>query len=519
MFKIKRQKSLILISSVIFILLLIFFLLYSLLKERKYYFYCNSSIYELLQEKNPEIPSENFLITKNKNISIYVINADYKNSIQKLKKAIYLGEIKKFLTSYEKQDSVYNIEIERRLFYPCVPFSNEFTHDVLDLNDENIQIPIDKEKYNCFMKNAIPNGNIAVPVKYHNNIIYADSEDYPLQEVYYASFDFIEKAFTKKIDIKAFELAKQSLPSYFQKIKNETPPPEIFYTSAVGDMMFGRGVQDLMYSKTTLSEGVSAVFTDTLPILQNNDFTIGNLECVVTERNLKTPKTYNFKVRKKVLPYVKEAGFDYLMMTNNHSYDYGEEGFKDTLQAVKENNFATSGVGFNKTEASEFYRTTIKNHKISVLSCAAFPVEHSGFDGEKSATATDKRAGLLWKNDAIVEKVKKEKADGAIVIINCHAGAEYVTKPNKTQDTFYKQLCDAGADVIFGSHPHVLQPVEMYNGSLIVWSLGNYIFPGMEEMKGATDTMIIRTGFDKGKLVYYEKYPCKIDGTKVKRAE
>ena len=212
------------------------------------------------------------------------------------------------------------------------------------------------------------------------------------------------------------------------------------------------------------------------------------------------------------MPYLSQAGFDYLMLTNNHSYDYGEDGFKDTLAAVKNAGFATSGAGMNDTEAEQFFTTEIKGHTVSVISAGGFPVERSGFNGQKQASATPERAGILWKSDRLLELVREQKKISDIVIVNMHAGTEYSKIPNKTQTEFYKALCENGADVVFGSHPHVLQPVEWYGNSLIVWSLGNYVFPGREEMPVGTDTMIIRTGFVNGRLLYYEKYPAKIDG-------
>ena len=99
--------------------------------------------------------------------------------------------------------------------------------------------------------------------------------------------------------------------------------------------------------------------------------------------------------------------------------------------------------------------------------------------------------------------------------MNVHGGSEYVTKPTPEQRTFYQELADAGADVVFGSHPHVLQPVEWYNNTLIVWSLGNFVFPCMDEMPGAEESMIIRVGFVNGRLIYYEKYPAKLNGITV----
>lgn len=394
-------------------------------------------------------------------------------------------------------------EIKRELLFPCFPF------------DENCPKSIDIEEIDkkcLYPLDSIPQNYTALPVKINEKIFYADNSEYPLYKSHFVQFDF-EVLNQKSKNKRLYNYLNEHLMSdyFYPKMMMEYAAPEVNFIAAAGDIMLGRGVQDSMFR----AKNADVVFTDTMPILKNNEFTIGNLECVVTSKNVKTEKTYNFKVSKNSLKYLQQAGFDYLMMTNNHCYDYGEEGFKDTLNAVKELHFGTSGVGLNKTEALDFYRTTINGQKYSILSVGAYPVESKGFNGEKQATATETRAGILWKSPEVINLVKKEKLTDAVIIINVHAGSEYVFKPNKVQQTFYKELCDAGADVIFGSHPHVLQPVEMYNSSLIVWSLGNFVFPGMDEMPGATNTMIIRTGFIGNKLIYYEKYPAVIDGTKV----
>lgn len=452
-----------------------------------------------------------FEVYSHKKVHIEILSSEL-DSIEKpfYKKAIKAGTITTVTKNTPIEQDYENkkgIEISRCPLFPCEPFSEN--------SEKYIKIENIDPQY-LFTASQIPQNYIAKGVQTETKNIYANDPDYPFFKIDFADFNFeqLESIENKtKWDISALEYLQNNLLNevFLEKLYKTPENTNVTFICAVGDMMLGRGVQDSMFN----TKKAETVFTDTLPILQNNSFTIGNLECVVTTRDLKTKKTYNFKVSKDSLTYLKEAGFDYLMMTNNHSYDYGEEGFKDTLKAVKEAGFATSGVGYNETEALDFYRTNINEQNYSILSVAAYPIENSGFNGEKQATATDKRAGVLWKSDKVIDLVKKEKETGAVIIINVHAGSEYVTKPNEVQKTFYKELCDAGADVIFGSHPHVLQPIEMYNGSLIVWSLGNFVFPGMDEMYGATDTMIVRTGFVENKLVYYEKYPATIKNTKV----
>lgn len=284
------------------------------------------------------------------------------------------------------------------------------------------------------------------------------------------------------------------------------------FVGSVGDIMVARGTQDILIND---KNGVEKVFTTTLPVLRSNDLLIGNLEGVVTDRTQNATKTYTFKFKKAVLGSLKAAGFNYFMQTNNHCYDYGEDGFKDTLEALKEYSIPTSGAGHNLQEAKLFYHTTINGQPFAIISCGAYPVESTGFNGKTIATATDTRAGILWQSDDFVASVKAQKDAGYFVIVNVHGGEEYHFTPSKAQRAFYEQLCDAGADVVFGSHPHVLQKSEWYNGHLIVYSQGNFLFNGMTEMKGATDSEIVRIGILNGKIVYCETYPATLGTTSV----
>lgn len=326
--------------------------------------------------------------------------------------------------------------------------------------------------------------------------LYADSEDYCLTE----NSQVRVSVFDRKTADLIFDWCEKTFVYQEDKAENTV------IISSVGDIMVARGVQEVLLG----DDGVNKVFGDTLPLIKDSDFAIGNLEGVVTDSWENAIKTYTFKFKKAILPKLLDAGFDYLMQTNNHCYDYGESGFKDTLKAFEEYKVPTSGVGYNLEEAKQFYHTEVKGLKLAVISCGAFPVERSGFDGRKTATATDKRAGILWESDELLESVKKEKEKGYFVIVNVHGGEEYHFSPSKKQRAFYESLCENGADLVFGSHPHVLQKSEWYRGSLIVYSMGNFIFNGMEDMKGGTDSEVVRVGVTGGNISYVEHYPVKI---------
>lgn len=345
---------------------------------------------------------------------------------------------------------------------------------------------------------TLPKNFRALPV----NGLYAGEKTYPLMVQHKVRCTILAPQFKEAIADFCAQLFTPLKPKQKQTA----------FVAGVGDLMLERGVQDILINDEF---GLQKVFTDTLPILQNNDITIGNLEGAVTETEIALAKTYTFKFHKEVLPQLKAAGFNYLMLSNNHCYDYGEAGFKDTLAALAEYGIQTSGAGAIAAEAKKFYRAEKKGQKFSIISCGMYPVERSGFNGKYTATATQTRAGILWADDDVVAAVAQEKAAGNFVIVNVHGGTEYRFTPNKTQQDFYRALCDAGADVVFGSHPHVLQPIEWYKNSLIIYSLGNFIFNGMDGFYGATDTEIIRLGVYDGKILYAEKYPARIDGTRV----
>ena len=107
------------------------------------------------------------------------------------------------------------------------------------------------------------------------------------------------------------------------------------FIGAVGDLMPGRGVERILKTSEGEKSGLERVFGDTLSVLGISDIMIGNLEGAVTDGSAKATKSYTFKYKSDILPFLKDAGFTYLMLTNNHSFDYGQEGFTDTLDEVK----------------------------------------------------------------------------------------------------------------------------------------------------------------------------------------
>ena len=275
--------------------------------------------------------------------------------------------------------------------------------------------------------------------------------------------------------------------------------------------MVGRGVDTtLLYSK----EGVNRIFGDTLPILRSHWLTMGNLEGSVTYTKTKVKKSFNFKFSPKVLTPLKSAGFDYFSLTNNHIYDYGEKGLLDTINNLQKYNIATSGIGKTPKEAITPWEKVIdktSGDRVKVLSLGAYPQEANGFSGSRQAAVTPNRPGILWNTVQVVDDIKNQFGDQSFNILMVHGGYEWKNRPHEYQIKLYKKLIDNGADVIFGSHPHVLQGVEAYKKGLIVYSMGNFIFPGMELTEYGEESMIFSLGIIENSIKYVEFIPVKIN--------
>lgn len=191
------------------------------------------------------------------------------------------------------------------------------------------------------------------------------------------------------------------------------------------------------------------------PIFEADDFTIVNLENVFTDRQLKAiaknhdpaywycSKTSNVKI-------LTSSSVEGVSIANNHTFDYGQQGYNDTVKTLNDANLP---YGFN--EKIMYFE---KNGFTIAVIC-------HGLWGE-------------WQADDIVKyiNIAEEKSDYQIVFY--HGGKEKVHQPDKWRVRASRKLVDAGADLVIGNHPHVLQPREFYNGAEILYSMGNFCYGG-----------------------------------------
>lgn len=192
-------------------------------------------------------------------------------------------------------------------------------------------------------------------------------------------------------------------------------------------------------------------------IFANDDYTIVNLENVFTDSSNKRNKgpgiAFHFKGPKEYAKILTEGNIEGVTVANNHSFDYGEQGFKDTIKALDEEGIEYCGEDYKILKE-------IKGIKI-------------GFLGYKAWSESEELKEEI-KED--IEDLRKQGAK--IVIPYFHWGIERDSKPNKVQVNLARHAIDSGADMVLGSHPHVMQSLENYKGKLIIYSLGNFSFGG-----------------------------------------
>lgn len=232
-------------------------------------------------------------------------------------------------------------------------------------------------------------------------------------------------------------------------------------------------------------------------IFQDKDALFGNLETVLANKGNEAQKTVNLHAPPERVKYLKDSSFDILNIANNHIMDLGVEGFYETLKTLSENNLAFIGAS-NKPEIS-YAILCKKGIKLGFLGYT-----EGGFSQPEKAWI-DK-----IDQEGIIKDIKFIKPQCDIVIVSLHWGIENVFYPSPKQIELAHKLIDAGATVILGHHPHVIQGIERYRNGLIAYSLGNFQFdPTLSYSPNESFMLLIE--LTKDGLVSHEVIPIMIN--------
>lgn len=292
------------------------------------------------------------------------------------------------------------------------------------------------------------------------------------------------------------------LAAWFEALPEPAAGPVVI--GAAGDMIVHRSRQGPIAASGGDPE---LVFSDALEELAKYHYLIGNLEAPVSERGAGNPvKRYQFRLHPAVLKAFKAAGFDHLSFANNHTLDYGPDAFLDTLDWLDRLGFHRSGAGRNLAEASAPLRAEPAGLAVSVLAAAFYPVESRGYSPAHAAAGPDS-PGILTDAALLRARIAEERAAGRFVVVLPHAGFEYVATPAPAIRELYRSFADAGADLVLGTHPHVIQGVERHGRCTIAYSLGNFVFIGLGEEPPARRSGIFAFAVHEGSVIGYNFIP------------
>ncbi len=242
----------------------------------------------------------------------------------------------------------------------------------------------------------------------------------------------------------------------------------VFRATFVGDVMMGRSVEQI-----GKQDGYDRLFENVSYLWNDSDYVICNLESAVlntVEKYNQADKEITLYAKSKSIVALKNAGFNLVSAANDHVRDYGSKGLRNTINVLNNHNLEYVGIGENIEEAKKYNIKKING--LTVATSSISEITPVGF------SATEDRAGIFSSKsyDDYPEVIREAKKEADIVIAYIHWGEEYSKIVTDEQRQLARNLVNAGADIVIGSHPHTLQPIEKYNDGIIFYSLGNFIF-------------------------------------------
>jgi poly-gamma-glutamate capsule biosynthesis protein CapA/YwtB (metallophosphatase superfamily) len=290
------------------------------------------------------------------------------------------------------------------------------------------------------------------------------------------------------------------------------PAPEpVLRMTVVGDLMLARRVGHAM----SAAGDFAAPLRPTAKRLGATDITVGNLESTLSRAGAPRQGSDSFGADPRVLTGLRLAGFDVLSLANNHTGDYGAQALVETVRRVRAASIAPLGAGEDSAEARRpvvLERGGVRFGFLAFNAIGETPAARSGSPGAVQLRMPP-RTGPLHRGDlsAMTRAIRALRPRVDVLTVLPHWGTQYTTRIVPDQRTVARALVDAGADLVLGGHPHVVQGVELHRGGLIAYSLGNYVFD-MDFSQPTREGVIVELTFWGGVLKAAEFVPVRIDG-------
>lgn len=210
-------------------------------------------------------------------------------------------------------------------------------------------------------------------------------------------------------------------------------------------------------------------FRNIASVTADADLLFGNLETTISAVGRPLGCGYCFRSDPNVISGLQFAGFDVMSVANNHIWDYGPDAFIDTVRYLEDGGIRASGGGHSMDQAHEPVFMTVGDARVAFLS-------YTNLLPSVAGAGPDKAGANIFSAEVMSRDVGAAVERADLVIVSFHAGEEYKPEPVDGKRTLYESIIDAGADMVIGHHPHVIQPMERYRDGWIAYSLGNFIF-------------------------------------------
>lgn len=273
--------------------------------------------------------------------------------------------------------------------------------------------------------------------------------------------------------------------------QEETLPEETVGVSEEGmHLLFGG---DVLLSSHVLGAyekagGIHGVVDENYrKIIQQSDFFMVNEEFPFSSRGTAAvDKEYTFRIPPEKVALFEEMGIDGVSLANNHSMDFGSDALLDSVETLDQAGILHTGAGENLEEAKKPVIYEKNGKRIGIIGATRVAPDWTWFAGKQ-------QAGVLSSYDpkALLQEITEIKKTCDYVVVFIHWGVEKANLREDYQESLGRQYIDAGADLVVGSHPHVLQGIEFYQGKPIVYSLGNFVFGSV-----IPKTVLLQVTFD-----------------------
>lgn len=268
---------------------------------------------------------------------------------------------------------------------------------------------------------------------------------------------------------------------------------------AVGDILLDRDVR-----KVIEKNGIEFPFQNIATIINEHDLAFFNMECPLANESDGYPinKRYSFRAEPEYIQGLKYSGFNIASVANNHTIDLGKSGLLKTIENLNTDSIYTFGGGINQDEAFKPLLIEKDGETFAFFGMLEFLLEGTTFNENQPYPA-------FGQIDRLCNEIRHINSDINNIIVSFHWGQESAVIPTSKQIEYAHKVVDAGADLVLGHHPHVLQSIETYKSKLILYSLGNFVFDNTAKLQ--KESVIFNCQFKNGQIINPELIPVYID--------